>query len=247
MDSRLFASWALVMMALTAAPSAAQVWSGGPPPRVGACFYEDANFHGGYFCLPAGRGLDSLPRELRDAISSIRLFGGAEVNVYDGDVFRGQSGQFEADVPNLARQSWNDMIRSIRVRGEVGVGGARGPVQNPEVIIRRAYDDILEREPDVAGMRLYRSRMIDDGWTEAQVREALRNSPEYRDKTTMTPAKAREIVRAAYMAVLQREPDPGSQTYVARVLRDKWTQLDVERELRRSQEFLARQRQGIQR
>ena len=53
----------------------------------------------------------------------------------------------------------------------------------------------------------------------------------------MTRAKAEEIVRQAYLAVLKREPDQGSQGYVNRILRDKWTQQDVERELRRSPEY----------
>jgi uncharacterized protein HemY len=87
-------------------------------------------------------------------------------------------------------------------------------------------------------MRLYRSRIIDDEWTEQDVREALRKSPEFREKNTMTRAKAEDIVRRAYLAVLRREPDAaGSAGYVNSVLRDKWTQQDVERELRRSPEF----------
>ena len=49
--------------------------------------------------------------------------------------------------------------------------------------------------------------------------------------------KAEEVVRRAYLAVLKREPDAGSVGYVNRVLRDNWTQNDVERELRRSPEF----------
>lgn len=235
----------MFVMAL-ALPVAAQDWGAGPTPRIGACFYQNADFRGGYFCLPAGRSVDSLPREVRDAISSIRVFGDTEVNVFDGDVFRGQSGRFAGDVRNLQREGWNDMIRSIRVGGTTAAGrGGRGPA--PDVIVRRAYDDILERQPDAEGLRFYRSRIIDDGWTEAQVREALRNSQEYREKNTMTPARARDIVRAAYLAVLQREPDAGSQGFVNRVLRDRWTQQDVERELRRSPEFLTRQRQAEER
>ena len=66
------------------------------------------------------------------------------------------------------------------------------------------------------------------------MREALRNSPEYREKARM---KAEEVVRRAYLAVLKREPDAGSAGYVNRVLRENWTQNDVERELRRSPEF----------
>ena len=70
----------------------------------------------------------------------------------------------------------------MRVEGRHGdhyrpAGGA-GNNASPERIVRRAYQDILEREPDAAGMRTYRSRIIDDDWTEEQVREALRRSPE---------------------------------------------------------------------
>ena len=56
-------------------------------------------------------------------------------------------------------------------------------------------------------MRIYRSHVIDDGWTEQEVREDLRKSQEYRERTTMTRAKAEEVVRQAYMTVLKREPD----------------------------------------
>ena len=79
--------------------------------------------------------------------------------------------------------------------------------------------------------------MIDDEWTEAQVRDALRKSPEYREKSRMTRAKATEIVRQAYLAVLKREPDAGSRGYVDKVLTKKWTQQDVERELRKSPQY----------
>jgi hypothetical protein len=58
----------------------------------------------------------------------------------------------------------------------------------------------------------------------------------------MTRAKAEDIVRRAYLSVLKREPDSGSRGYVDRVLRDKWTQQDVERELRKSAEYRNRNR-----
>jgi hypothetical protein len=56
----------------------------------------------------------------------------------------------------------------------------------------------------------------------------------------MTRARAEEIVRRAYLSVLQREPDPGSRTYVDRVLRSRWTEQDVARELRKSDEYRRR-------
>jgi len=58
----------------------------------------------------------------------------------------------------------------------------------------------------------------------------------------MTRAKAEEIVRRAYLSVLGREPDAGSSGWVDRVLRDKWTEQDVVRELRRSDEYRNRNR-----
>ena len=112
-------------------------------------------------------------------------------------------------------------------------GSGRWDGGDVDRIVRRAYQDILNREPDQSGWRLYRSRIIDDGWSEAQVREALRTSPEYRTQMT----KAEDIVRRAYLSVLNREPDADSRSYVARVLNDRWTQIDVERELRNSAEY----------
>jgi hypothetical protein len=83
--------------------------------------------------------------------------------------------------------------------------------------------------------------MIEDGWSEQQVREALRTSPENRQQRgTDRQATAEEIVRRAYLSVLNREPDPGSRGYVDRVLRDNWSQQDVERELRKSPEYRGR-------
>jgi hypothetical protein len=113
----------------------------------------------------------------------------------------------------------------------------RGDNGDADRIVRRAYQDILHREPDQTGWRLYRSRIIDDGWSEAQVREALQQSPEFRTENTMTRVKAEDMVRRAYLSVLKREPDAASGGYVARVLYDRWTQADVERELRNSAEY----------
>lgn len=234
-----FASGAILA---SASPALAQGWTGGPMPRQGACFYQDINFRGQYFCVEAGENLDAMPSGSNDRVSSIRVLGRAEVTVYADPRFRGASLRLEANTGDLQTESFNDLISSVQIRSTAFDGGLRGRAgqppfgsqQNPDVIVRRAYQDVLERDPEAAGLRLYRSRIIDDGWTEQQVREALRNSPEYREKARM---KAEEIVRRAYLAVLKREPDAGSAGYVNRVLRDNLTQSDVERELRRSPEF----------
>ncbi len=55
--------------------------------------------------------------------------------------------------------------------------------------------------------------------------------------TVATWRRAEEIVRRAYLSVLRREPDAASRGWVDRVVRENWTQADVERELRRSPEY----------
>ena len=47
--------------------------------------------------------------------------------------------------------------------------------------------------------------------------------------TGTSRARAQSIVRRAYLSVLKREPDPASEGYIERVLRDGWSQADVER------------------
>ncbi len=236
-----------VALALAMASTAtAQRWGRERPPRDGICFYEDRDYRGDYFCARTGESFDSLPAGMNDRISSIRIFGRAEVTVFSDYDFRGRSSRFESDVRNLRGENWNDRISSVRVqeaRGGRGRDESRSSGRyrgDPDRIVRRAYEDILNREPDTDGLRLYRSRIIDEGWSESDVREALRKSPEYREKHTMTREKAEDIVRRAYLSVLKREPDAGSRGYVDRVLRDKWTQQDVERELRNSPEYRAK-------
>ena len=54
----------------------------------------------------------------------------------------------------------------------------------------------------------------------------------------MTREKAEEIVQRAYRSVLGREADAGGmQGYVQRVLRDHWSEADVARALRNSDEY----------
>ena len=243
---------------LVAANAVAQPrWGRPATPRSGACFYRDADFEGDYFCASAGEDIPVLPRGMNDEISSIRMFGDVEVRLYQDGRFEGRSETFDRSIRNLGKEGWNDRLSSARIRGARNGNsdrrdsdrgnsdrgnnerGSSGNSQrpDPDVIVRRAYQDILKREPDSAGLRIYRSHIIDDRWGEAEVRESLRNSPEYRELTTMTRAKAEAIVARAYRSVLKREPDPASATFVEKVLRDKWTEEDVSAELRKSPEY----------
>ena len=49
-------------------------------------------------------------------------------------------------------------------------------------LVRRAYLDVLGREPDAGGLKNYRGLLLDKGWTEGDVRDDLRRSEEYRRK-----------------------------------------------------------------
>ncbi len=120
---------------------------------------------------------------------------------------------------------------------------ARQRERSAERIIRRAYREILGREPDPDGLVSYRRAILERGWDEDDVRDALLKSPEYRRRNEMTRDKAEDIVRRAYRNVLHREADPaGLRGYVDRVLRDHWTQEQVEVELRKSDEYRSRRR-----
>lgn len=105
---------------------------------------------------------------------------------------------------------------------------------DPDVIVRRAYQDILNREPDAEGLRVYRCHIIDDHWSEQDVRRSLRNSPENAGKT---PAWADAVIRRAYQDVLGRDPDPsGLATYREKLLEKNWSERDVRSDLKHSEE-----------
>ena len=82
-------------MLATSSTATAQFSGAGPLPRDGACFYQDINYRGQYFCAEA-EDLNSLPSGANDRVSSIRIFGRAAVRVYEDPRFRGESLTFEA-------------------------------------------------------------------------------------------------------------------------------------------------------
>lgn len=99
------------------------VWGRGPQPRQGACFFRDSNWRGEYFCVARGQNIPSMPPGFNDRISSVRLFGGARVAVYQDSNFRGREARFRRDIADLhdrrvrddQSRTWNDRISSIQV------------------------------------------------------------------------------------------------------------------------------------
>ena len=105
---------------------------------------------------------------------------------------------------------------------------------DPDQIVRRAYQDVLNREPDQQGLRVFRSRIIDDKWSEQDVRNALRKSDEYARQGS---ASVDNIIRRAYQDVLGREADQqGLATYRAKMENQGWSERDVRADLKKSSE-----------
>ena len=147
-------------------------------------------------------------------------------------------------------ENWSeaDVRRDLSSRSDYYRYSTNRRTMRPEAIVRRAYQDILGRDPDPEGLRTYRANIIDRGWTEQDVREALRNSPEYQTGPART-ASADRIIRRAYQDILGREPDPeGLDTYRRNIVERGWDEQDVRTALRRSQErreVVRGQRSGV--
>lgn len=98
-------------------------WHGGNWARGGACFYKSTNFRGDFFCMRRGENYPTLGN-FGDQISSLRVYGGARVVVYNDRNFTGGQSTMPFDVPNLKSlrfpndpsHTWNNRISSIQVR-----------------------------------------------------------------------------------------------------------------------------------
>ena len=95
--------------------------------------------------------------------------------------FRGM----DAGWPETAETVVEETIRSI-----TGGGGVTPPPDpEPEKVLYRipielAYTQLLERHPDPGGLASYNERMIVHGLTEAQMRQSLLESDEYKNKNS---------------------------------------------------------------
>lgn len=99
-------------------------------------------------------------------------------------------------------------------------------------VVTAAYEDILGRKPDAAGLSEFRSKMMDQGWSEEQVRKALKASPEYQ-KTRVD-----SIINTAYQDLLGRKPDPaGRKLYTEKITKDGWDENKVRAALKASEEY----------
>lgn len=99
-----------------------------------------------------------------------------------------------------------------------------------DAAIYRAFREVLNRPPDPEGLRLYRNRIIHEGWSEGQMIAQLQRSEEARG----TDANA--AITRAYREVLGRDPDPAGLAHYRAKWREGWTQGQIRDDLRRSVE-----------
>ena len=155
---------------------------------------------------------------------------------FEGDYFCASAGE---EIPVLP-PGMNDQISSIRTFGDAEV---------------RVFQDVRFGGRSENFDRSIRD-LRKDGWNDrlssARIREGRaggggngggrRENPDRVVLETMTRPKAEAIVARAYRSVLNRDPDPASAPFVEKVLREKWTQQNVEDELRKSAEYRNKKR-----
>jgi hypothetical protein len=133
-----------------------------------------------------------------------------------------------------------DVRRDVAERSDYRRYSADSQLDTDE-IVTRAYEDILGRRPDRSGLETYRRRIVREDWSEQDVRQDLRQGPEYGSAGRRTTS-ADSIIRRAYRDILGRDPDPsGLETYRRAILEDGWDTHDVRQALRASDEHRGQQ------
>jgi hypothetical protein len=230
-------------MAVARAQSVASAW---------VYFYTEPGFQGEVFALGAGNTLENLAlvRDSRglpfnDRVRSVQLAGPVRVLAFQNAGFGGASIWLNGDVPDLgafsidatARGSWDRNISALQVQPVAAniVGFVRWDRREAERVVRAAYRDILGRDADGPGLRLYLSRLIEGGWSEDQLRDSLRHSDEFRHRDLDA------IIRRVFRDVLGREPDASGLATYQRSLGRGMTEAEMRGDLARSREGAERQ------
>ncbi|MBN2242750.1 MAG: peptidase inhibitor family I36 protein [Acidobacteria bacterium] len=115
----------LTLMVLTILSPALQAqgrsWNQGNQPRDGACFYVDRDYQGEEYCVDADESQHQIANRYNDRISSVRIFGKAQVVVYEHENLGGARRVLASSTPGLG--DFNDKISSIEVTGDRSRGG----------------------------------------------------------------------------------------------------------------------------
>jgi len=224
-----------------ASTASAQQWGRGAYPGAGACFYEDINYNGRYFCTRAGEAAERVPSQLNDEISSVRVFGNAEVLVFRDGSMRGEARRFTSSVNDLRRSGFNDRLTSFVVQprgygergyysGNVyGSGGYGNGSYGSGGYGNGGYGNGGYYDPRGNG-RYDDGRYADPGYGYGRGRG---DGGRYQgDADRGSYQQATRMVQQAYRRVFGREPDRDAQPWVDEVLKNGWSQRQLEQALR---------------
>ena len=218
----------------------------GPPLRGRVLLFPEANYRGDPLVVETGAAIENLEyvrnggRRWNDRISSVRIEGPVLLLMYENAGFRGAQATLTRDAADLGAlslgdhrgTSWDKRISSLRVDALRPAAPVfiRWDRRDAERAVRSAYRDILGREPDDRGLREYRERLMERGWTEDQLRDNFRQSPEFRSRDLNA------IIRKGYRDVLNRDPDPSGFATYTRALQGGMSEAEFRADLRRSGE-----------
>lgn len=229
----------LSMLVLASSASGQYSRRGGAYPSAGACFFEDINFGGRYFCTAVGDTNPRVPSNVNDEISSIRVFGNAEVLVFRDGNMNGEARRFASSVRDLRNSGFNDRMTSyvVQMRGYGGGswgngyggynnGGYNNGGYNNGAYGNGGYNDGYYRTDRGGSERGYGN---DPYW---------RGSRDGGNRWSYSQAEA--MVRQGYRRVFGREPDPGARGWIEQVMQHNWSQRQLEQELRNTPEGRSR-------
>jgi len=160
----------------------------------------------------------SIPIDANDKISSIRIYGSVEVIVYKDGSFRGASRRFTSSVSNLGRVGWADRISSYQI-DERSYGNTSSGWAAP---MAAAVGRLRERPQRRLG-----------GAYGGGSRSNWDNSHGGR----WTYGEAQDIVRRAIAQCWAANRTRARGSWVDAVMKNNWTQRQLESELMKSAEY----------
>jgi hypothetical protein len=87
------------------------------------------------------------------------------------------SGELRDFRNRMKDQGWTEPMLRDHLRTE-----KRYRNEAAELIVRRAYREVLGREADPGGLKHFSRNLLEKGWTESDIRDDLRKSDEFRNK-----------------------------------------------------------------
>jgi hypothetical protein len=137
-------------------------------------------------------------------------------------------------------QRWNDRVSSVRLEGPVrAVVYADADFRGERLELNRSARDLADRPHGETGLESWNDRI-------SSIKVVARLAGDAAVPGFTSQREADRAIRAAYLFVLGREPDyTGLQTYRRRLLDDGWSEDEMHRQLRRSDEFRQRDVDGI--